>query len=167
MVGAVREELGLQAHRLPGLVDCAPLARHGPIQEIAGVELDAGLLCPHLHHNAGPVAGEPGAPAQPLGGVQDEVVVIAAHVAQLLVIGVYVPAQGLLGGEVEGCARHGPGHGRGDAVRSHGGVAAGGQPEAVAHHVAAAVEVEVAVVGDVAVGVLVAGGLVADGEVRS
>ena len=90
--------------------------------------------------------------------------VIAAHVAQLLVVGVDVPADGFLGGEIEGTAGHRAGHGGGDAVGSHGGVAAGGEPEAVVHGVAAAVEVEVAVVGQVAVGGLIGGRLIVQGE---
>ena len=164
VVGAVGEELGLQAHGLAGGVASAALAPPAGVQEVGGVELDPRLLRPGLHHDTGPVPGQPGGQPEPLGGVQNEVVVIAAAAAQLGVIRADVPAQGLFGGEVEGGAGGGRAHGGGDAVIADGGVAPGGQPEGVAHGVAAAVEVEVAVVGDVAEGGLVAGGLVAQGE---
>ena len=72
------------------------------------------------------------------------------------------PGQGLFPGEVQGGAGDRGGHGGGDAPAAHGGELVGGQPEPVAHGVPAAVEVEVAVVGDVAVGGLVADGLVAE-----
>ena len=102
VVGAVGEELGLQAHSLAGGVASAALAPPAGVQEVGGVELDSRLLRPGLHHDAGPVPGQPGGQPEPLGGVQNEVVVIAAAAAQLGVIRADVPAQGLFGGEVEG-----------------------------------------------------------------
>lgn len=42
VVGAVGEELGLQAHGTAGAVDHAALAADGAVQEIGGVELEAG-----------------------------------------------------------------------------------------------------------------------------
>ena len=68
VVGAVGEELGLQAHALPGAEGNAALAGGAGVQEVGGVELDPGLGGPDLHGDAGPVPGEPGGQAQALGG---------------------------------------------------------------------------------------------------
>src|SRR5699024_1017189 len=144
VVGAVGEELGLQAHALPGAEGNAALAGGAGVQEVGGVELDPGLGGPDLHGDAGPVPGEPGGQAQTLGGVQNEVVVVAAHQAELLAVRADVPGQGLFPGEVQGGAGDRGGHGGGDAPAAHGGELVGGQPEPVAHGVPAAVEVEVA-----------------------
>ena len=95
VVGAVGEELGLQAHALPGAEGNAALAGGAGVQEVGGVELDPGLGGPDLHGDAGPVPGEPGGQAQALGGVQNEVVVVAAHQAELLAVRADVPGQGL------------------------------------------------------------------------
>ena len=93
VVGAVGEELGLQAHALPGAEGNAALAGGAGVQEVGGVELDPGLGGPDLHGDAGPVPGEPGGQAQALGGVQNEVVVVAAHQAELLAVRADVPGQ--------------------------------------------------------------------------
>ena len=66
MIGAVGEELGFQAHGLPGPVHRPMLAPARDGQAVGGVELEAGLVRPHLHDNAGPVAGQTCGPAQPL-----------------------------------------------------------------------------------------------------
>ena len=125
VVGAVGEKLGFQANGLPGVIGRAALPTAG-VKAVCGVDLHAGLVGPDLQDNAGTVSGEPGGPPQALRGVEDEVVVVSAGVAQLLVAGVDIPGDGFFGGEVKGGPGHGTAHGDGDTVGPHGGVPAGG-----------------------------------------
>ena len=54
MVGRVGKVLGLQGESKMLLVDVSLFTRNGSIQEIAGIELYAGLCRVDLQHAAGP-----------------------------------------------------------------------------------------------------------------
>ena len=113
--------LGFEAEAGVRAVHGAALARQGAIEEVAGVELDAGLVGGHFHGAArgGRVHGSGG--LLPGGGVQNPVVVVAAgHLRHAL-------ADGVGRGKVEGRTRHRPHFPGRNQARIHHVVAVGGQ----------------------------------------
>ena len=161
MRGAAGEVLGLKGKAAVLFQRDAALAGGGAVlQEVAGVELDARLGGVHLHADAGLVAGRPGAEALAgtPGPVEDIAVVeAAARHGGLVEAGVEVASQRLSGAEVHRRTVH-----RQDLTRGAGLVVAlevvgSVNAELLAQHIAAAVEVEVGVVGQVDDGVLVSG----------
>src|SRR6202034_3213632 len=84
LVRRVRKVLRLERDAVGLPVQALPLAQHTAGEEIAGVELQAGLGRQQLEHPArGPVL-EPSRAAQPAGrATQDEIVVIAASDREL------------------------------------------------------------------------------------
>ena len=151
--GAAGIVLGLQGKAAVLLHGLAALARGGAfLQKVAGVQLDARLGGVQLHADAGLIAGSPCADA--LAGaacaVDDiAVVVAAAHHGGLGEAGVDLLADGLTGSKVHGGVCHGQ-----DVAGGAGGVVAfqiAGSVDAqlLVQHVAAAVQIEVAVVGQV------------------
>ena len=153
MRGAAGEVLCLQGKAAVLPHGLAALARGGAVlQKVAGVQLDARLGGVQLHADAGLIAGSPCADA--LAGaacaVDDvAVVVAAAHHGGLGEAGVDLLADGLTGSKVHGGVCHGQ-----DVAGGAGGVVAfqiAGSVDAqlLVQHVAAAVQIEVAVVGQV------------------
>ena len=161
MGGAARIVLGLQGKAAVLAQGFAALARGGAVlQKVAGVQLDARLGGVQLHADAGLIAGSPCADALAgaAGTVDDiAVVVAAAHHGGLGEAGVDLLADGLTCGKVHGGVRH-----RQDVAGGAGGIVAlqiAGSVDAqlLVQHIAAAVQIEVAVVGQVYKGVGVRG----------
>ena len=151
--GAAGIVLGLQGKAAVLPQRLAALARGGAfLQKVAGVQLDARLGGVQFHADAGLFAGSPCADA--LAGaacaVDDiAVVVAAAHHGGLGEAGVDLLADGLTGGKVHGGVRYGQ-----DIAGGAGGIVAlqiagGVDAQLLVQHVAAAVQIEVAVVGQV------------------
>ena len=166
--GAARIVLGLQGKAAVLAQGLAALARGGAVlQKVAGVQLDARLGGVQLHADAGLIAGSPCADA--LAGaacaVDDiAVVVAAAHHGGLGEAGVDFLADKLAGGKVHGGVCHGQ-----DVAGGAGGIVAfqiAGSVDAqlLVQHIAAAVQIEVAVVGQVYKGVGVRGHTVVHAE---
>ena len=166
MVGAVGIVLCLEAESAATRILNTLLANEATIEEVAGIELQTGLVGEHLHLDAG-IGIEEGAEA--LGdvalGVEYPVVVVAVAIDYLLVA-LIVDAVTDSGGsaEVEGCALHIERlAGNGD-IGINGGelVSVKGKHLVEAVLGAVATEVEVAVVGEVEDGSLVGGCLILD-----
>lgn len=166
-VGGVGVVLGLHDYGSAVGVGDGVFAEDFAVEEVAYVELEAGFVGVDFHGDAcggGDDAG--GYEGGVAGGVEDEVVVVAEAVAQLLVVGVDVTAYGFGGAEIEGGAFDGAylaaGHER--AVDGREGV--GVDVDFVAENVAGEVagEVEVGVVGEIEHGGTVGCGRVVDGE---
>src|SRR5437870_4982789 len=86
MVGRVGKMLRLQAQRAAMLVDMARLARDRAVEEIAGVELQAGLRRRDIERSAALRIFELRGVTQPRVATQDPVMVVALAVLDLLVI---------------------------------------------------------------------------------
>ena len=159
MGGAAGEVLGLQRKASVFLHRHAALAGgRAVLQEIAGVELHAGLGGIDLHADAGLIAGSPG--AQALAGtaapVDDKAVVIAAaHHGGLGKAGVDFPADEFARSEVHGRVRHRQNGTGGTALIVAFQIAGSVDAQLLVQHIAAAVQIEVAVVGQVHDGVRV------------
>ena len=118
LVGRVGILLGLEADAAALQVLDALLAGDGAVEEVAGVDLDAGLVGVDLQVDAGGRAPELDGDLRDVAlGVQDPVVVVAVAVADLLVVGGDVTADSVRGTEVERGVQH-----RGDFTRGHIGV---------------------------------------------
>ena len=153
MRGAAGIVLGLQGKAAVLPHGLAALARGGAVlQKVAGVQLDARLGGVQLHADADLITGRPCADA--LAGaacaVDDiAVVVAAAHHGGLGEAGVDLLADGLTGSKIHGGVHHGQ-----DVAGGAGGVVAlqiagGVDAQLLVQHIAAAVQIEVAVVGQV------------------
>ncbi len=100
------------------LVNDSFLAGDGTVQEVAGIDLDAGLVGINEERDAGFGAIQRcGHLGDVSSGVQDPVVVITVAVADLLVVGVNVCTDGLHLPEIERSA-----FGRSDFTGGHVGV---------------------------------------------
>ena len=168
MRGAARIVLGLQGKAAVLPHGLAALARGGAVlQKVAGVQLDARLGGVQLHADAGLITGRPCADA--LAGaacaVDDiAVVVAAAHHGGLGEAGVDLLADGLTGSKIHGGVHHGQ-----DVAGGAGGIVAlqiagGVDTQLLVQHIAAAVQIEVAVVGQVYKGVGVRGHTIVHAE---
>nr|WP_254453605.1 hypothetical protein [Siccirubricoccus sp. G192] len=157
--------LGFQAE--PGVAAERPAvaAVARAVQEIAAVELQSRLGGQHLHREAG--HRKPGGEAQPhrvRGAVEHEIMVVAAGDPQLRIGLADARADAAGCQEIEGRAGHRtqlPGR---DQGRIHGREASGGKGERMVQDVAAAGQVEVAVVGEVEHGRPAGAGLIVDRE---
>lgn len=161
MIGRVGEALGLQAQTGAGAVDRPLLAGQPRRNVVAGVELDAGTVCPDRHFDPAPGAPELRRRAEGLHvGVDDVVVVEAPCQPQLLVGRVDPLADPDRSGQIHDAAADGPDGPGGDGLVVRGGEALGVEADPVLQNGAAAlaVQVEIAVVGGVAEGVPVADG---------
>ena len=171
LVGAVGEVLGLEAEAAPLRVGALRLAAEASVEEVAGVELDAGLGGEDLE-DAARLGFEDAGGEDRLGAggawsaVEDEVVVVAVTELELGIRLVDVLADGFGAAEVEGGACDGEDLSAGDEVPVDGGEAASVELEDMAEDVtlAFALEVEVAVLAQVDGGGLVGLGLVEDVE---
>ena len=157
MRGTAGEVLGLQRKAAVFLHRHAALAGGGAVlQEIAGVELHAGLGGIDLHADAGLIAGSPGAQALagPAAPVDDKAVVIAAaHHGGLGKAGVDVPANGLARPEIHRRACHGQDIAGGAGLVVALQIAGRIEAQLLVQHVPAAVEVEIGVVRQVDEGI--------------
>ena len=157
--GAAGEMLRFQRKTAVFLQRNAALARGGAVlQEIAGVELHARLGGIHLHADAALIAGRPCAEA--LAGtaipVDDEAVVkSAAHHRRLGETGVDLPPQRFAGAEIHGRTGHRQDLPGGAAVVPALEVAGRIEPELLVQHIAAAIQIEVCMVGQVDDGICI------------
>ena len=159
-VQGVGEELGLQGYAAALAVDNTVLALL-IVDEVAGIELNAGQVGVD-HHGAAAVGG-----GQDSGGVgiDLEIVVVAALQVQGLVVGADIPANGLCGAEIEGGALHTALLAGGDVGGVIGAEEPAGDGQQLVHGslgVVVARQVEVAVVGGIKDGILIAVGVVDD-----
>ena len=159
MVDGIGIVLGFQG-------DAAALAVYGAalsglVQEIAGIELNAGQVGVDRH----------GAPGNGIGkhraGIAEdlEVVVIAALQIQRLIIGPDVLSDGLGAPEIHGRAFHAAHFAGGDAFVIGNGKHPGRQHQQLIHGSAGVIvtgKIKIAVVGQVEDGVLVADGIIGD-----
>src|SRR5215211_4066779 len=153
VVGRVGEVLGLQGEAVALAVGAAAGPDHGAVEEVARVELDAGLIGQDLQHPTTARVLQPGRQLQPgAAPVQHPVVVVAAAELQLLEAVVTDPLTDPgRAGEVHrrpGDRVDGPG---GDEGRVDGREVAGPQEQLVVVDVARALtgQVPVGVVGQV------------------
>ena len=87
LIGRVRILLGLEADAVTLVVHDALLAGDGAVEEVAGIDLDAGLVGIDLQIDARGGAKELDSDAIDVaGGVQDPVVVVTVAIADLLVV---------------------------------------------------------------------------------
>lgn len=159
MVQRVGIILGLQRDAGVLAVEHAALALI--VQEITGVELDTGTVRVNCH--APPGYGI----AQLSAGVAEHlvVVIIAALELQAFVVRVQIPGDGLGDPEVHGSALHAAQFAGGNGLGVIGVEETGGQRQHLIHGgigVLVAPEVEVAVIGHVEYGVLIADRVIAD-----
>src|SRR5215212_2361860 len=153
VVGRVREVLGLQGQAVALAVGAAAGPDQGPVEEVAGVELDAGLVGEDLQHPPAARVLQPGRQLQPgAAPVEHPVVVVAAADLELLEA---VVADALAdpgrAGEVHRRAGHRVDRPGGDQGGVDRGVVAGPQEQLVVVDVARALtgQVPVGVVGQV------------------
>src|SRR3954471_22316859 len=86
MIGRVREDAGLQADGVALAIGALGFAEEGPVHEVAGIELDSRRGDAHFHYPARARLFDAGRGPQSTGGaIHDEVMVIAAAEADLLV----------------------------------------------------------------------------------
>src|SRR5215472_938300 len=113
--------LGLQAERVALPVGPRTRATVAAVEEIRGIELDAGLAGEHFHDTAAP--GLAHARREPRLArrirPQDEIVVIAAAQQDLLVARTEARADRRRRTEVEGCAVDGPDLAGRNEIRRH------------------------------------------------
>ena len=94
--------LGFEADAVALLVDDSLLALDGTVQEVPGIDLDAGLVGIDEERDAGLRAVQHGSILFDVaGGIQHPVVVVAVSVADLFVIGEDILADGLYSLEIE------------------------------------------------------------------
>ena len=159
VVQAVGIELGLQGRAGAFAVVYTVLALF--IQEIAGVELDAGAVGVNGHAPSGNRVGKGGA------GIAEDfpVVVIAALQLQRLVVRADVLTDGLGGAEIHGRPRNAAQFTGGDIFGIIGVEETAGDGQKLIHggiRLFVAGQIEIAVVGEIEDGILVAGGIVHD-----
>src|SRR5215211_4770989 len=153
VVGRVGEVLGLQGETVALPVGAAAGPDHGAVEEVARVELDAGLVGEDLQHPPAARVLQPGRQLQPgAAPVEHPVVVVAAADLELLeaVVTDALADPGRTG-EVHRRAGHRVDGPRGDQGGVDRGVAAGPQEQLVVVDVARALtgQVPVGVVGQV------------------
>ena len=153
MVGRIGKHARLQADGVALAIGAAVLADEGAVQEVAGIELDARRGDADFHHPArhGIFHDRGGAQRARLA-VDDEIVVIAAAIADLLVAAIAdAVAHPVRGAEIERGARHRSPLAGGNQGGTDRGEAGGVQRDHIAHHVARVIarQVEIAVVGQV------------------
>ena len=163
MVHGIGRKLGFQAKAFALLVAMAALAAFGRIQHIARVELHAGHIGFHGQFAAG--RAHHGRRAHACA-VEDEIVVVSATQADLLVVRVDGFAHATGHAQVKGRAAHGPIFAGGDQALVHHGESVGQDLDFVIEHRAAALarQVEIAMVGEVHRRVRGGGRLIVQGE---
>src|SRR6266511_3423069 len=152
MVRRVRVVLGLQGQAVALPVGPAAGADQGPVQEVAGVELDARLVSEDLQDAPASRVRQPCGQLQPGAvAVEHPVVVVAAADEELRVAAADARADPGGVGEVQRRAGHRGDHAGGDQGRVDRGVVAGPQQQLVVVDVAGALtgQVPVGVVGEV------------------
>ena len=167
LVGGIGEKLGFQTEAVAGAVDRALLASSALVQIIGRVELHAGKGGLGGHLNARFPAIGPGGGAQRPGlTVYHIVVVVAPRLDELNKQLLNVCANGGGGAEIHGGALHRGHLPRGDAVRVGGGVVAGKQGDLLLQNRAGTLpaQIKIGVIGQITGGVLVALGLIAQGQ---
>ena len=167
MVDGVREELGLQAEAPPLAVGGVPLPRGTAVQIVACVELYAGHGGAHRQNDPRLLRPGPGRRAQrPRRAVHHPVVVIAPRHGQLGEVLVDPRADPHPRPQVHGGALHRGQLPRGDGAPVRGGIAPGVDLDILAGHRTAgvSVQIEIAVVGEIAQGVPAAPRPVGDGQ---
>src|SRR5258708_38965431 len=109
MVGGIRKHAGLQADGVTLAMGAVGFAEEGAIHEVAGIELDARRTDAHFHHPArNGVLHHGGRPQTSRGAFDNEVMVVTAPEADLLILGVADAVSRPMGcAEVEWRARHG------------------------------------------------------------
>ena len=160
VVDGVGIELGLQTHTAAEAVADSVLALLA-VQEVAAVELDTAAIRLHGHGAAGNGIGKHGAGI----GVDLEIVVIAVLQLQSEVIFPNIPADGLGCTEIHGRAFHLRQLAGGDGVGIGSGEVTGGHTKELIQRTLRLVvtgQVEVAVIGHVEHGILVADAVVDD-----
>ena len=167
LIGGVGVVLRLQAEAVPEAVDRPALALPAILHKVGGVELEPRTVRFHLHGHAGGGAVSPGRRAHgPRLAVDHKVVVVTAAPLQLLEALLYMCADRGGAAQVHGGGLHRLHPSEGDAVLAGGGVGGAEELDILAQHIPAPLtgQVEIAVVGHTAGGVLVSGGLTADGQ---
>ena len=165
-VGGVGIVLGLEADGGALVVHDALLAGDGAVEEVAAVDLDAGLVGEDLEVDAGGGAVKlRGGSVDVAGGIQHPVVVIAVAVADLLVVGGDAVADEVCRAEVERRAFHGSDFARGHKRVVHRRVVRSVDIKDIVHDAVRsriAREIKVGVVGHVDDGRRIGRGLVGD-----
>src|SRR2546427_663919 len=153
MIRRVGEVLGLQAEPASQAVDLASLADDRAVEGVPRVELEAGLCRQHLEDPSGYRSDERrrGDQAGALA-IEDPVVIVAAREGELLVACADARADRRRLPEVHRRPRDSAQLAGRDETGADGREAARAQGKAVAENVVSAVEIEVAVVGEVADG---------------
>ena len=159
VVDGIGPELGLQSDA--GAFSIVDAAFAGFVQEIAGIELDAGAVGIHRHGTAGSGIRKNGT------GIAENlpVVVVAALQFQRLVIGADIPADGLGTAEIHGSKRDVPELSGGDIFRIIGIEEPAGNGENLIYGAVRLFltrQIEVAVVGQIENGIPVADCFIGD-----
>ena len=165
MMYRIRWELRFQAHGAAGFID-RPILSAAPGQPVGRVQLYTGRGGVHRHGDAAAVAPQHRRTAQ-AGPVHAEMVVVAVHKTQLLRRGTDIPSHNLRRAEIKGRPGHRQRPPRGQAAGRCLQIHLRRQRQGVIHSRAAAVQVEIAVVGQAAQGVGIAFRLVFDPERRA
>ncbi len=164
LVDGIGSVLGLQAEALILEILLAALAGIDAFQHVACIELNGGHIGEYVHYAAGLGRGDGSGEAQTFV-VQVPVMVIALAENDLLVIAGICIADALCVAQIEGSAGNITHFAGGDAACINNGEGVGIDLHGVIQNGLAAClacQVEVAVVGQVAQGVLIGDGLVAD-----
>ena len=151
MVYRIRRELRLKTHGAAGLI-YRPILSAAPGQPVGRIQLHTGRGGVHRHGDAAAVAPQHRRTAQ-TGPIHAEMVVIAVHQPQLLRRRIDVPADSLSCAEVKGRPRHRQRPPRGQAAGRRLQIPLRRQCQRMRHSRTAAVQVEIAVVGQAAQGV--------------
>ena len=86
LVGGVREDLGFEAAGRAVRVFCSALAGHGAVEEVAAIELNAGLIGVDLHGASGLRVVEGSGVFESLAVAEHPAVVVAASEFESLVL---------------------------------------------------------------------------------
>lgn len=160
VVYRIRRELRLKTHGTAGLI-YRPILSAAPGQPVGRIQLHTGRGGVHRHGDAAAVAPQHRRTAQ-TGPVHAEMVVIAVHQPQLLRRGADITSDSLSCAEVKGRPRHRQRPPRGQAAGRCLQIPLRRQCQRMRHSRTAAVQVEIAVVGQAAQGVGIAFRLVFD-----
>ena len=150
LVRRVGEEAGLEAEALAEAVRLVPAGLDGAVEEVAGVELQAGGVGEDLEGAAAFRVGHAGGEAQRTAEPKVVGVVVAARADELGVVRANALADGVGASEVKGRAFDGCAFAGGDEAFGDGNEAVREELEAVVQDLAAAREVEERVVRQVA-----------------
>lgn len=86
-IGRIRPSLWLKAKGIGLPIEAAAFSRHRPVKEIAGIELETGLIGEKLHPSAGRAMQDSGGEPRCLGpaALEAKIVVVALRKTKLLV----------------------------------------------------------------------------------